>query len=466
MRKSLEQWFEEHSVQEFLERFENYCKGQYRAIFVACGADRAIESLDGNHKHVACPRHEGRTSTNYRVIERTIEGGSAPFDDYAIGVCNTCLSHQGLGHLAWYFNISMKETRKMVKDAMGWTWGEILGDPLLDADLSPEQVQAQKKRAQDHQRKLEKERKVREEQDRKRAIKWNKWIDSQLKDLFSTCITLNNPRALPARKYYQSRGIPDITRFSSELVKTVRYTERYQVVIGKVDFGYWRAIVSKITNPAGEVLNVHAIIIDEDGRPVKPHVEIDGVRHEAESAKLKSPAKRYVQSEGRAIRPFESDLIQAVCEGQEVGMSAKYFDDLPVDMAADANGVEAWLPRSNTKLVFILVDNDKPSPNHPKQGGNGVSSGFKLQQKLANMGIVGVICFPDFEIPEGSKSVDWNDVYANFQGSCSPYAVAHWKQLEETLRKNCGGKVTTEVLEHFGIPEDYIIYQQYDQMPA
>ncbi|MCG9576672.1 hypothetical protein L1D14_10525 [Vibrio tubiashii] len=459
-KMTLEDWMNSHSQQEFYDKFDEACRGNWIAIFERCGASAAIESYKAGHKAVACPIHKGNTSSNYRVIKGSTKHGALPFNDFAVGVCNTCGSRGGIHHLKWHLNMSYKETRKLIMDVMGWSWGYVLGEPLLDSEMTEEEHKLRLERIAKAEVEQKLKRQREKEEQRREAVKFNKWVDQKLAELFKTCVPLDHPSAEPARKYYYGRGIPNIERIARKLTKSIRYTESYHVVVNGIDYGYWKAVISKITNHAGDVLNAHAIIIDENGVPIKPCVEIDGVKHVTDSVKLKSPAKKLVDNQGRGIKPFESDLIQAVCEGQEVGLITHHYSELPIDMAADANGVEAWLPKPSTKLVFILVDNDRPSPNHQNRGGNGVSSGFKLRDKLLTMGVVPVIVFPDYEIPEGKKSVDWNDVLACFHGEAMPYAIKHWQALEKALKENCNGVVTTDVLQHYNIdPDELIIYQ-------
>ncbi|OEE35318.1 hypothetical protein A1QO_00735 [Vibrio genomosp. F10 str. ZF-129] len=459
-RITLNQWMEENSREIFLQKFEQKCQGNYEAIFSRCGGGLAIESLQGGYKHVDCPQHSGKNGKNYRAIKGTSNLGPKPFNDFAFGTCNTCGTKSGIGHLMWLRgDAEMKETRKVIKDAMGWTWGEILNDPRLDANISPAEYRERQKRMAEDEKKQNKIREDREKKLKDEALRKNVWIDKKLKELFATCVPLAHKKAEPARKYYQSRGIPDVASMSDTLTKWIRFSESVHIVINGIDYGWYMAIVSKIVGGKGEILNAHQIIIDENGHPLKPSVVINGELHTAESPKIKTPSKQLVDNSNRGIKPFSADLVQAVCEGQEVGLAANFYDKLPVDMAADANGMIAWVPKESVKVALILVDNDLPSRKDNISGGTGVAAGLKLREKLFDIGVVPLIIYPNWDIPEGSKSVDLNDVYANFKNQYSPKILKEWDVFEEKLRKN-SGHVTEELLNEFEVPLDGIVYMQ------
>lgn len=449
-RITLEQWFKENNQQRFLDLFEQKCQGQYETIFARCGGSRAIDSINKNFKHVKCPNHDGGDS-NYRAIKGTSKLGSVPFNDYAYGVCNTCGMKRGLVHLKWLRgDKSLKETRKAVKDAMGWTWGDILNDPRLDREMTAEEYSAAEERRRLDEKRRKAQEKAREEREKKEAIRHNKWVDGMLEDARKGCAPLDHPVAEPARKYYQGRGIPHIEQLSNELSQWIRYSPRSHVQIGTIDYGWYPAIISKIVNGNGDILYLHRIIIDEHGNPIKPSVEIDGVVHTAESSKLKTPAKKLIDNSNRGIKPFNAHLVQGVCEGQEVGLATRYYDGLPIDMAGDAESLKNWRPQEGVKVVLILVDNDRPNKLYNHIGGTGVGVGFELQEALDELGVTGILVYPNFEIPEGRKSVDHNDVYACFQNSCSPPILKQWREFEIELEAN-NGKVTETLLEKYGV---------------
>ncbi|MFS1436077.1 MULTISPECIES: hypothetical protein [Vibrio] len=459
-KMTISEWFESHTKEQFIEEFDKCCTGRWEMIFQALGCNEALESYRGGYKHVGCPRHDGKTSTNFRIIKQSSKHGKCPFPEKPVGVCNSCGTFVGLQLLCWHLGKEgeYSEVRKMIMNAMNWTWGYVLNEPRLDAALTEAEYAEMRRKAKKQEQEATAKRIEREKALYEKDIRVNKFLKSELTKLFKTCIPIHHPNAKPARLYYSSRGIPTAEDLGKQTLSHIRYTEKYHLVINKIDYGYWSAIVSKITNIDNELLNVHAIFIDEKGNTINPTVTINGTTHEAPS-KVKSPAMNRMNNEGRAIRPFKPNLIQAVCEGQEVGMIVNFFEGLPVDMAGDANSMEAWLPQNGVKLVFILADFDTPSTNHPSEGGNGLSSAFKLQDKLLSMGVVAIVVYPDFDIPENSKSVDWNDVYACFGTQYAPIAIHNWRQLEKTLEVNFKGVVTSDLLEAFSIPESGVLTQ-------
>ena len=64
--------------------------------------------------------------------------------------------------------------------------------------------------------------------------------------------------------------------------------------------------------------------------------------------------------------------------------------------------MEQFVPPAGTKAVRIWADKDR--------SGGGRKAAEALKVRLWEMGIRAQIKMPPMEIPDGKKSVDWNDV--------------------------------------------------------
>lgn len=430
----LEQWFKNNTWDDYFAKFEEKCKGRYEEIFDRCGGSLMIESLNygGNSpKPVGCPNHHGKTNSNY-VAKVKFKGVSRPFNDYAIGCCNTCGTKSGIFHLRWIRGDSkMKETLNAIRIGMGWSWGYILDEPLLDKEMTAKEREAFLQKENTRKELAEQQRRQREQEAKKKDLQRANFIQAKNRELFDTCLPLNHPNSLPAVKYFLSRGIDVLTM--PELTRHIRFSPGYEVFASGVKYdGLYMSIVSKIINGVGELLYWHRIIIDEHGNKMKPHTVANNEKVFGPS-KIKGSAIPGLDNSNRGIKPFKPFLVQGVSEGLEVALSVRYMTGLPVDSATDAVSMENWLPQDGVKVVLIFEDYDRPNDQHPNDGGRGAAAGENLCEKLLGKGILPIRLSPPFEIPQNSKSVDWNDVIANFGSHELPKSVKEWKQLEDDI---------------------------------
>ncbi|WP_063664882.1 toprim domain-containing protein [Aliivibrio fischeri] len=438
MRTSkLSVWFDTHSKDDYIKCWDNVCRGQWEAIFIACGAGAVVDTLK-NKKHIGCPQHAGKTQSNYRGLPTHKDG---IFNVAAVGVCNTCGVKKGIHHLSWYLgHENLKKTRDFIKENMGWTWGYILGDYSLDEELTDEErqkLEAKRLYEQEKRKKEEETRlKVQAEKDKALTIFLNKLNT----ELFSTCIPLSDPAAEPAIKYFLKRGIKlsDL----ADLSKSIKFSTGFDVYVHNESFGSHMSIVSKVENIEGKLLYPHRIIIDENGDKVDLPC----------GSKIKGSAYPGRDNRGRGIKPFLAGACVGVSEGLEVALAAA-TTGLPVEAATDAISLEQWIAPPESVIVFILEDKDLPSKSYPKEGGHGRAAAQKLAKRLIKEKKVPIILSPQFDIPEGSKSVDWNDVYANFGLEGFPKILLNWKDLIDDLSE--GSLSEAEILKKYDYSFSY-----------
>lgn len=421
---TLKQWFNEHSKEEYKEAWGKACNGQWEAIFIACGFPEVVyESLAGK-KHICCPNHKGKTESNYRALP-TYKGSS--FNEIGAGVCNTCgVKQNGFTHLKWLLkHEEMKQTRKHIMTSMGWSWGHILNDPRLDRELSEQELLQEKEKRRQLEARREEDRRqqriLRQKQDEKMSL----WCDEVHAELFAGCVPLWHKDAEPARLYLKSRGIKNLW-CNRKIASTVQYSPRSGVYANGVYYGDHGSIVVKMTNGQGEIIYPHRTVIDSNGN----RVNLDC------GSKLKGPKRPTQEQTNRAARFLSPSVVQGVCEGMEVAYSLLDQGlDFPVDAASDAISLEGWEPQDGVEVVCIFEDFDRPSERYTNEGGHGVAAGKKLADKLTSKGYLVIRVTPDFDIPDGSKSVDWNDVYANFAHEYFPLIVVKWKEFERDFQK-------------------------------
>lgn len=126
----------------------------------------------------------------------------------------------------------------------------------------------------------------------------------------------------------------------------------------------------------------------------------------SDTKKMMSPAKNPMEKGIYVLTdPIPKNGTVGVAEGFETSEAIASASGIPCYPTIAAPFLEAWLPPEGVKKVIIWADLDKSL--------TGQTSAIKLSMKLRKMGFQTKIMLPPFsleEIPEGMKSIDWEDV--------------------------------------------------------
>lgn len=305
-------------------------------------------------KHVDCPSHPGTTGKNLRVPRKWADEGGM--------VCNTCGAFpDGYAVLMWQNGWSFGEAVNAVAD-----W---LGDIPVTLSL------AEQKRHEERQR--QKARREVVEKDRAR---------NYLNRVWSTSVSLTHPSAEPARKYLLSRGITlhphqnDDLRFHQDLT--------YRDENGK-EAGRYPALLARMRASNGTPASILRIYLTRDGRKLP----------RGDAKKMMTPCNTI---KGGAIRIGRPAGTIGVAEGVETALSVTTLHGITCWAAFSATLLAEFEPPPMTEKVIIYADHDR--------SGTGAKAARTLLERLWSQGIMAAIRFPEGEIPEGRKGVDWNDV--------------------------------------------------------
>lgn len=182
----------------------------------------------------------------------------------------------------------------------------------------------------------------------------------------------------PASMYLRSRGIeyiPQEVRF----LDRCRYQERGQEAF------YVPAMLARVSDAQGNMVNVHRTYITMDGR------------------RADVPDFRKMMSgrvpDGSAIRLWPAGSKLGVAEGIETAVSAAILFKMPVWSCINARGVMVFDPPKEVSELVIFGDNDTSFTG--QSAAYALANRLKLQ--VSGPRIVRV------EIPERSGE-DWNDV--------------------------------------------------------
>lgn len=313
----------------------------------------AVKSIG---KHVSCPVHGG--SDGFRL-----------FDDHrqrdGMGVCNTCTGGvlDGVGLLEWINGWSFRETLEAIDNFLN-------DEQLFFMQLKPTPPP-----------------KKTEETD---YTKIKKRLDAQLK------YASQKPKQAHSN-YFINRGIQGASDFSS---MSICYNNK--IFIGK-DISC-PAIIALLTKADGELVGAHRILLTKDGNKL---TELPN----GEKIKPKRLEKIKETLKGGAIRfGDQTSPLLAVGEGLETMLAVRlmYKEKKPCKRVSFAATCTAALLENieipdHVEKLIIFADKDK--------SGAGKYSAEKLKERCEGKCKV-TITYPELDIQEGQKGVDFLDAYA------------------------------------------------------
>lgn len=324
-------------------------QGRWIEILISL-APEITPAMERTGRHVSCPIHGGKDG--FRTFDDVNQSGGT--------VCNTCGSFpDGFFTLMWINHWNFKTALQAVANYL--EAGRIQIRPV------------------------------------KRQLPVVKGNDEKLRQALNRtwkeAFPLTDSKAKPARYYLARRGISlipadSVVRFHLSLP----YYDREQWVDD------YPAILSLVSDVAGKAITIHRTFLTEDGQKAPV----------AFPKKLMRFPKRNTLT-GGAIRLVELDSsILAVAEGLETALSVMEGTGLPVWCVFNANLLEKFIPPVSVEKVLIFADKDLPTKQHPS--GHGQEAAKKLVQRLWQMNIKASLAIPAGDIPQGMKSLDWNDV--------------------------------------------------------
>ena len=144
----------------------------------------------------------------------------------------------------------------------------------------------------------------------------------------------------------------------------------------------------------GEFDCMVGLIVSPDGKPQSYHIT-----YLSEGAKANVPSPRKVMTPvdtvtGGAIRLYPPGPHMGIAEGIETAIAAHMLTGIPVWAAANANGVEKFVPPSGCTRITVFGDTDESF--------TGQAAAFTLARRVSRAGFACEVSLP----PEAG---DWND---------------------------------------------------------
>ncbi|EKA5635822.1 toprim domain-containing protein [Vibrio navarrensis] len=251
-----------------------------------------------------------------------------------------------------------------------------------------------------------------------------------LRKAWQSAFDLTAPEAKLARQYLAKRGF-DLKKLNLHcLSKTVRFnpsmplyeTRKIGGEIKTIKVGYFPAIVSLVTYPHGKAATIHRTYLDHCGN--KLNMVVEGV--EVNAKKIMSRCEPLPLT-GSAIHLYESKgEVLHVAEGIETALAVKQVlasrkIDEPVWACISTTIMENLQPPKGVKYLFIWADKDIKRLINDKWVEPGLDAAMTLAENLEESDVWPVIMYPTFDIPEGRKSIDWNDVLVEHGETAFPH---------------------------------------------
>jgi putative DNA primase/helicase len=309
--------------------------------------------------HGPCPVHGGEDG--FRVFKKTA-------DTHSGGMCQTCgVKADGIALLMWVnkwtFSEALAEVgaRLRIKDPYG---------RYADGDREPlppkPAVQAKVHKGPS-----------------------DAWIRESLRKIWKGTVPLTDPAAEPARLYLRSRAILCWDRAGME--RSVRFHPALTYKDEKGKLQQHPAIVTLVISPAGDGITVNRLYLTPKGEKAP-----------LRDCKMMFPIPSDRTLPGAAVITSRASEVIDVAEGLETSLAIETALGLPVWPMVNTYLMEQFVPPAGTTAVRIWADKDR--------SGGGRKAAEALKVRLWEMGIRAQIKMPPMEIPDGKKSVDWNDV--------------------------------------------------------
>lgn len=216
-------------------------------------------------------------------------------------------------------------------------------------------------------------------------------LKNNMQSWWSKAVDLDEPEAAPARKYFKQRKLGEVLLPLPE----VRLHPDLPYYQGTEKVGSWPCLLAVIRSPDGRVATLHRTWITEEGKKVD----------------LKAARKQYstldsVSNDGAAIRldDVEGTPVLHLAEGMETALAARAITRQPTWSTVNAGMLAKVEVPTSVRIVVIWADLDRSE--------TGQKKAHELAERLASQGVAAMVFLPPVALPEGVKTVDWNDVVA------------------------------------------------------
>lgn len=216
-----------------------------------------------------------------------------------------------------------------------------------------------------------------------------------LNQLWGEGLSLSDPLAEPARRYFESRGVlvaalkADCFLFHPKL----SYSHKGAF------YGFYPAILAVVRNNLGHPVSIHRIFLTLKGQKLKVDKNAPARK---QTPSMTSDTKGRVIILGQCtIEAAKRDGVIGIAEGVETALSILQGARIPVVSCISAANMGAFRPPDGVKTVLIFVDVDRSN--------TGLVSAKRLKLNLEACGYRVKLMLPSLKRDASEKSVDWAD---------------------------------------------------------
>lgn len=355
------------------EAVKHAAQGRWLEILsvIAPDLDHAVKRCP---HHVPCPVHGGKDG--FRLFkDANLTGGGISNADGA--------KPNGFELLMWVLDCDFKTVLNDVADYLGINQWKTQA-------ITPKAA----KRSSDYQEASHIDETT---QDKRRCALRKTWKQS---------VCLDSPKAQLARQYLLHRGLNTTKLNVAGLSKTMRFHPSLELWHNQQYVGRYPALISMVSYSDGTPATLHRTYLDNQGK--KLHKVIDG--EAIQSKKLMSRCQDRSLS-GGAIRIGMVQHTLHLTEGIETALSVMQAKKEAVWPCVSSTLLAKFDPPESVTDIFVWADKDRKKVlDNGKVVQAGLDAAMELFQRMEAKGVNVTILLPEDDIPESSKSVDWNDV--------------------------------------------------------
>jgi len=350
---------------------QRIASGRWGQVFRAL-APELEHAMARPGSHVPCPVHGGEDG--FRLFH--------DYEDTGGGICNSCENKKGgrgffdgFALLMWLKQWEFPKALEQVADCLGID-PRNPGGTARRSSIMPVNVLPSRPKVAQHLRRSP-------EQDQELLA----WINQ----IWSDAVSIDDPAAEPGRRYLASRKISlrvARTVLGMRFHPALEYmTNRGQVI------GAFPGFVCELTDKADKRVTLH-----------RTYLSLAGTKAEVEEPKKLMPVPNGMVCTGGAIRLVQPQKnVLSVCEGLEDALTVMTATGWPAWPVGNAVLLQSFVPPPEVDTLVIWVDKDR--------SGTGENAARLLSERMAKECVRTKLLVPPLPIPDGAKSVDWNDVW-------------------------------------------------------
>ncbi|QRD62756.1 toprim domain-containing protein (plasmid) [Xanthomonas citri pv. citri] len=340
-------------------KLKDALQGRWDQVLPALIPEIALAVDKGHQHHITCPFHGG--ANDFRVY--------ADFADTGGAICSCGTWPDGWKLLMHAKNCTFWEAKKMLVEALGGRFDAANLPPRYVESKDPDAIA--------------------------RKDSFNKKV---VQETWQESLPLSAEDAFPVRRWFFNRQLGEVRgpltciRFHPALQyfepSSSKSAGRRQVL------HTGPAMVAMLTDIAGRTCGLHRTWLTDDGHKAA----VDAPR------RLTSAISTHPINGAAVKLDAAAGPVLSVGEGIESSLAARAIAKFHTWSTINKTLMAQLHIPDEVQFVIVWADRDT--------SGAGQSAGGELVQRVRNMGKKAVLVLPPFSVPEGGKSVDWNDVVA------------------------------------------------------